>query len=172
MGCKQILRAIQSPFSVLPVDLWIMEGTERKLMQTEVIRGQAKITDCLEYRMAGEKGLGVFARREIRASTLLTFAAIRPVTGADAKILRSTEVFHHLFVDRRSYVKGQKFCNLHIAFGSISIVNHSDNPNCYLQWEYDGMRSFVYLIASRNIAEGSEITIFYENVSDYDFAQE
>lgn len=122
------------------------------------------------YRTACDKGLGVFALCDIRAETVVTFDLFRTVRKRDGRLARSTDLYHLLFVDRRTYDRAPNDCELHVAFGPISIVNHDESPNCNLHWEYNGLHSYVYLIASRNIAAGEEITIFYKNIEDYDFS--
>ena len=138
-------------------------------MYAEKIYGERIINTHIGYRTAGKKGLGVFALRNIKVNTILTCAVFRTIRKSDCRIVRSTEIFHHLFVDRRTYSDNPKDCELHIAFGSISVINHAENPNCYLRWEYNGRYSFVNLISSRNIFRDEEILISYENISDYDF---
>ncbi len=138
-------------------------------MYEEIIDNARIINSHIGYRTAGNKGLGVFALCNIKANTILTYAVIRTIGKSDCRTVRSTDIFHHLFVDRRTYSDNPKDCELHIAFGSISIINHAENPNCYLQWEYNDLHSFVNLIASRDIFIGEEIMISYENISDYDF---
>lgn len=46
-----------------------------------------------------------------------------------------------------------------IAFGHISMCNHSYNPNC--RWEIDDRSKKVKLIANWDIVPGDEITITY-----------
>ena len=138
-------------------------------MQEENIDDSRTINTHIGYRTAGNKGLGVFALCNIKATTIITSAIFRTIRKSDCRTLRSIDIFHHLFVDRRTYSDNPKDCELHLAFGSISIVNHGENPNCYLQWEYNDLHSFVNLISSRDIYIDEEIVISYENISDYDF---
>lgn len=138
---------------------------------SEIDDDMRPINSKICYRAACEKGLGVFALCDIRANTVVTFDVFRTIRRRDRRLARSTDLYHLLFVDRRTYDQAPNDCELHVAFGPISMVNHAESPNCNLHWEYNGLHSYVYLIALREVTAGEEITIYYRNIGDYDFSQ-
>jgi len=130
---------------------------------------EMKINELLAYDKAGEQGLGVFAMRYIKKGTPLLIDIVRTISKGEKFNLRSSDIYHHFFVDRSQYDVNPQSCDLHIAFGPISMVNHSDSPNCDLKWSLRGIFSNVELLALADIFPGEEITIQYKNIVEYDF---
>lgn len=131
------------------------------------------VNSLAHYRNTEEMGLGVFASRPISARQEILKDPIRTFTGSDTLKLRETEAYHILFVDRDHYTTENKKSPLHFAVGPISIVNHSDEPNCKVVWDFDvhDTMSSVALIATKDILPGDEFFISYHNIQEYNFHQ-
>ena len=128
-----------------------------------------RINEWISYGKTDDKGLGVFASQYIKKNTPLICDIVRTITKDEQVNLRDSEIYHHFFVDRSQYDVDPGGCDLHIAFGPISIVNHTNAPNCELKWTLGGIFSNVELISSKDIFPGEELSIYYMNVKEYDF---
>jgi uncharacterized protein len=108
-------------------------------------------TDAVEVRRAGGKGLGVFARRPIRAGEVIERV---PVIVLPAREIEddsgATTLAGYCFVWARGKVA--------VALGYGSLYNHSYRPNA--RYEDRGRRTKLFT-ALRDIAAGEEITINY-----------
>ncbi len=98
------------------------------------------------------KGRGVIARRPIAADTLLEVAPVLPYSRAD-RPKRSSVLAHYPFQwDSPPHIE----C---IALGLTSLLNHSNEPNCWVESDVEG--GVMRLRSKVDIAAGEELTHNY-----------
>lgn len=99
----------------------------------------------VEVRSAGDKGLGVFARRAFRRGEFIFRRRnARPISGAEVARLSPEDQMHLTELGFDSYA---------VVLPPGAYLNHACDPNA--------MRSGVKVFAWRNIKKGEEITIDY-----------
>ena len=102
-------------------------------------------------------GRGVFATEPIAAGTLVDASPVLVIPSDDWEALTGTAVDGYL------WGWGEEG-NAAIAFGIVSLVNHSYAPNCRYQHDLDA--EVVELLALRDIAVGEELTVNYNGDPD------
>ena len=126
-----------------------------------------KINELCCYKKTDERGIGVFSNQSIAKGVMIVKDIFSTIKGTDKQKLMTTQQYHFLFVDRKNYQKNRDTCDLHIIFGPISIVNHSERPNCFLKWIYEDEVPTVELVSAQKIEEGVELFIRYKNSDEY-----
>jgi uncharacterized protein len=107
-------------------------------------------------------GRGLFAFREISPGHLIGFFPLLILSPEETAKIKQTRLYHYVFyVDEDA----SGAIRTAVAFGEISMCNHSPKPNAFFEVNAETME--VGLFADRRIAEGEEILIDYE-----DFAEE
>lgn len=107
-------------------------------------------------RRLGAKGRGVIATRAVAAGELLLTDPCTMIPADDCARLEATSLHGHYFRHPENDGEG---C---MAWGPITLVNHSATPNCIPEWVEDAESGWiVHLRAARPIAEGEELTIDY-----------
>lgn len=119
------------------------------------------------YRPSPNRGLGVFARRQIEAGTVILQDLCRRIDRADVQVVSKTSLRNHLFADREQYFKESGETYLYLAFGASSIFNHSDVENCRLDWKKNQLFPQVWAVTTKKIEENSEIYIKYADLDSY-----
>lgn len=114
----------------------------------------------------GGKGRGVVTLDSISPAGLIMCDAVDRYSGQEAKALRDRELYYHLFVDPDHYRKHRQI-DLLWAIGPISIINHSNSPNCEVLWRKSSDFEWVVLQSLRAIEPYEELTIFYTNIVEY-----
>jgi len=112
------------------------------------------------------KGRGVVTLDSISPASSVMCDAVDRYTGQEAELLRGRELYYHLFVDPDHYQKHRQI-DLLWAIGPISIINHSNSPNCEVLWRKSGGFEWVVLQSLRAIEPCEELTIFYTNIEEY-----
>lgn len=112
------------------------------------------------------KGRGVFASIQFKAGDLIERAPTWGFDDAQAKLLDRTGVFQYYFVRHDRDLKGDPL-TAYVAFGFISIVNHSLNPNAEITWMDAASGAWASIIAIKDIQIDEEITHYYTNISAY-----
>ena len=97
-------------------------------------------------------GTGVFATRDLPAGTLVERAPVLVVPGEDGDLLADTALSGYL------WGWGDEG-DLAIALGTVTLVNHSYEPNC--RYEHDVDEGVVLLHTRRAVAADEELTINY-----------
>ena len=103
------------------------------------------------------KGKGMIATADIKTAETICICTTIRLTSFQSEELRYTSLFNYLFMKDEAY---------HLAFGDVSFVNHSFEPNSKVIWEEDKIR----LIAIKDISIGEEISHTYSNIDDYDIS--
>lgn len=131
-----------------------------------------EINSLIFYGSSTQMGLGVFASAEIKPNQLILQDPVRSFEPLESALLKETSAYHLLFVDRETYAGKDNNCKLHLVVGPISMINHSDNANCSVEWNIAGNDYYLAkasLVSNRHIKAGEEIFIDYLNVEEYEF---
>ncbi|MCV6636934.1 SET domain-containing protein-lysine N-methyltransferase [Candidatus Albibeggiatoa sp. nov. NOAA] len=115
-----------------------------------------------------DKGRGVVATTAIEKGTLIERAPVASFPAEQRPIIDSTNIAKYYFVLPSEY-KHNKHVNGHFVFGLLSLCNHSEVPNAYINWEQDNVGLWAQLIALQDIQKGQEVSLFYTNVDEYSF---
>lgn len=102
----------------------------------------------------GEKGRGVFARREIKAGSVIEVAPSIPV--AASAVPEEGGAPDGYLLDWDPDTEGMEHC---MPLGYIMLYNHSRNPNIRLESDLEEMTITVF--ALNDIAAGDELTWDY-----------
>ncbi len=100
------------------------------------------------------KGRGIFARKAIKAETVIETSPVIVMSGEDRKLLDKTLLHDYIFEWQPG---GEEMCCM--ALGLIPIYNHSYRSNCEYFMNYDD--NTMYVQAVRDIKKGEELTINY-----------
>jgi len=100
------------------------------------------------------KGRGIFARKPIKAQTVIETSPVIVMSGEDRKLLDKTLLHDYIFEWQPG---GEEMCCM--ALGLIPIYNHSYRSNCEYFMNYDD--NTMYVQAVRDIKKGEELTINY-----------
>jgi len=103
-------------------------------------------------------GRGVFAAEPIPANTIIEISPVLVLSAAERKHAEKTELFNYLFEWGN---KGKKAC---VAWGYLSLYNHSYHANCIYEMDQDAETMSILTI--RDIAAGEEIFINYNAGAD------
>lgn len=127
---------------------------------------KSKERDMIYIKELPNKCRGVVAKIYIKKGTLIESAPTVSFSPEDREIIKKTQLFGHYFVKSDEYIRG-KPCKGYLVFGLISLCNHSDNPNAYVKWIETDTWLWAYLIATKDIEPGEEITLYYINIDEY-----
>jgi len=115
------------------------------------------------------KGRGTVAIQPIPKGTLIERAPAATFPAAEREIVDKTLLGDYYFVPPADYRPDHKFVEGHLVLGLCSISNHTQDPNARMIWTEDECGTWGELTATRDIAEGEEVTIFYTNIDEYPF---
>ncbi len=105
-------------------------------------------------RDTANKGRGVFARKAIKADTVIETAPVIVMTADERKLLDQTLLHDYIFEWQPA---GVEMCCM--ALGWVPVYNHSYRSNCEYFMDYDDHA--IYIKAMRDIKAGEELTINY-----------
>lgn len=100
-------------------------------------------------------GRGLFAGTDIAARELVTSASVLVLPPEQTAHVDEGLMRHYVF----DWTPDADTTQYAVAFGEISLCNHSAQPNC--RFELDRERLCVCLYAARDLQEGEELTIDY-----------
>ena len=104
----------------------------------------------------GVAGEGMISTQLILTGHLIATCPFRCVLDARSALKR-LDMYKYLFI------VGERVC---IAFGDVSLMNHSYDPNARLTWDFN--TELVRAFAVRDIEPHTEIFHYYANVDEYD----
>ncbi len=116
------------------------------------------ILPFIKIKKTKEKGLGVFTNEDIPKNTLIEIAPVIVLTKKEKTIIHNTQLHDYYFL------WGEKQEQAAIALGYASIYNHSYQPNCTFECNFEMNR--ILIISYCDIKEGNELTIDYTYNSD------
>lgn len=100
----------------------------------------------------GDKGRGVFANQYIIKNTMIEKAPIILLPETELEFIQKTKLKEYWF---------NWFGDIAIGLGSVSLYNHSDNPNAeFLLYK---PKQLIIINAIQNISQDTEICINYKN---------
>jgi len=100
------------------------------------------------------KGRGVFARKAIKAGTVIETAPVIVMSHEHRLLLDQTLLHDYIF---EWQPEGAKMCCM--ALGWVPMYNHSYSANCEYFMNYDN--NTMYIQTVRAIKAGEEVTINY-----------
>ncbi len=104
------------------------------------------------------RGRGVFTTKSLAANTVVEISPIVELSPKDRKIIEGTKLFHYVFEWGKSKRKAA------MALGYISMYNHSFEPNCEYEMDYDNLTMTVRTI--KPIKKGQELYFSYNGNPD------
>jgi len=116
-------------------------------------------------RIAG-KGRGIIATEDISSGTLIEVAPVGVFPAEQRPIVDKTDVFKYYFVQPGEY-RQRKNAKGYFVFGLVSLCNHTEEPNSYVDWIEDEVGLWSHLTAKKDIKIGEEVTVFYTNIDEY-----
>lgn len=115
----------------------------------------------VEVQTSPLHGRGLFATADIPAGTRIGVYPLLILSHEDTERLKPTRLYHYVFyVDERA----DGAVRAAVAFGQISMCNHSPQANC--DFFVDADTETVTLTTRLALAAGDEILIDYEDFAD------
>lgn len=124
----------------------------------------------IEVKKITNKGRGIIATEAIPKGKLIEAAPVVTFPLEEIPNIHQTKIFQYYFVQPVEYGQG-KTMNAYLAFGLVSLLNHSENPNSKVNWIEDEVGLWSHLIAEIDIKAGEEVTMFYANINEYSDAK-
>ena len=111
------------------------------------------ILPFLTIASSNNRGRGVFTTETIAAGTTIEIAPVIVVDANGREKLEQTLLYDYIF----EWGKDSKMCA--VALGYISIYNHSNNPNCAYDMDFEDQTISITTLI--DIEVGSELFINY-----------
>lgn len=108
----------------------------------------------LYTKEATNKGRGIFAKRKLKAGSVVETAPVIVMSHEDRQLLDLTMLHDYIFEWQPD---GANMCCM--ALGWIPLYNHSYTANCEYFMVYE--EQLMYIQTVRDIAAGEELTINY-----------
>ena len=104
------------------------------------------------------RGRGVFTKNNLDPMTTIEISSVLALTPEARELLEQTELYNYIF----EWGVDKKQCC--VAWGYISIYNHSFEPNCDYFMSYED--STITIKTIKTIKAGEELTINYNGEID------
>jgi len=117
------------------------------------------ILPILVVAPSGKGGRGVFTAESIPAGTIIEISPVLVLSTEDREAVERTILYNYIF--EWGDTKGQQAC---IAWGYLSMYNHSYNANC--DYEMDIEDEMMRIKTLRKIKKGEELFINYNGIAD------
>ncbi len=99
------------------------------------------------------RGRGVFTTKNILANTVIEISPIIELSPKERKQIEGTKLFHYIFEWGKSKRKAA------LALGYVSMYNHSFEPNCEYEMDYENGNMSVRTI--KQVKKGEELFFSY-----------
>lgn len=99
------------------------------------------------------KGRGVFTKIDIAPMTTIEISSVLVLNDKERELVEKTELYNYIF----AWGDDEKSCC--VAWGYISIYNHSFEPNCDYFMSFENQTILIQSI--KPIKAGEELTINY-----------
>ena len=103
-------------------------------------------------------GRGVFTQKNIAAGTIIEISPVVILSVKDRKQVEGTKLYHYIFEWGKST---RQAC---VALGYVSMYNHSFEPNCEYEQDYEAQNMSVKTI--RDVKKGEELFFSYNGDPD------
>ena len=103
-------------------------------------------------------GRGVFTTKNIAADTVIEISPVIALTTKERKQIEGTKLYHYIF---EWGVSKRQAC---MALGYISMYNHSFEPNCEYEMDYDSNTMTIRTIKA--IKKGEELFFSYNGMAE------
>ena len=120
----------------------------------------------IEIQKLLDKGRGVISTQQILKETVIEIAPVSVIPHEQICGIDKTEVFKYYFVQFDEYAESSVY-RAYLVFGSVSLCNHSDDPNSEVYWVKNEIGWWCHWIAKKNIKPGEEVTLCYANFDEY-----
>ena len=114
------------------------------------------IQPYIYIKTSANRGRGVFTKQAIPANTKIEISPVLVLSAKDREAVNDTRLFHYIF---EWGVNKKRAC---VAFGYISMYNHSYEANC--EYEMDYKEEIVTIRTLKDIKKGEELYINYNAV--------
>ncbi|MDB5191031.1 MAG: protein-lysine N-methyltransferase [Segetibacter sp.] len=104
------------------------------------------------------KGRGVFTTKDIPANADIEVSPVIELTAKERKQIEETKLYHYIFEWGKTKKKAA------VALGYVSMYNHSFEPNCEYEMDYDAQTMTVRTL--RKIKKGEELFFSYNGNPD------
>lgn len=111
------------------------------------------ILPILAIAPSKERGRGVYATEAIEAQTIVEISPVLVLSMEDRKKAEETLLYNYIFEWGEGHELGA------LGMGYISIYNHSYQPNCSYQMDFEN--ELMTITAIHDIAAGEELFINY-----------
>ncbi len=107
----------------------------------------------LTIATSNNRGRGVFTTKNIPSGTVIEVSPVIELTTKERKQIEGTKLYHYIFEWGASRRKAA------MALGYISMYNHSFEPNCEYEQDYEARTMTIRTI--RNVKKGEELYFSY-----------
>ena len=112
----------------------------------------------LQIGISSNRGRGVFTTRNIAAGTIIEVSPVIELSVNDRTKIEGTLLYHYIFEWGISKRKAA------LALGYVSMYNHSFEPNCEYEQDYEAKTMTVRTI--KNVRKGEELYFSYNGNPD------
>ena len=107
---------------------------------------------------SGNRGRGVFTTKNIPADTVIEISPVIELSQKDRKQIEGTLLYHYIFEWGKSKRKAA------LGLGYISMYNHSFDPNCEYEMDYEAQIMRIRTI--KPVKKGEELFFSYNGSPD------
>ncbi len=100
-----------------------------------------------------KRGRGVFTTKNIPADTVIEISPVIELSEKERKQIEGTKLYHYIFEWGKSKRKAA------MALGYISMYNHSFDPNCSYEMDYESGNMTIRTI--KTVKKGEELYFSY-----------
>lgn len=100
-----------------------------------------------------KRGRGVFTTKNIPADTVIEISPVIELSEKERKQIEGTKLYHYIFEWGKSKRKAA------MALGYISMYNHSFDPNCSYEMDYETGNMTIRTI--KTVKKGEELYFSY-----------
>ena len=108
---------------------------------------------CLVIAPSDKKGRGVFTTKNLAANTVIEISPVIELSQKDRKQIEGTKLYHYIFEWGKTKKKAA------VALGYVSMYNHSFDPNCKYEMDYEYLTMTIQTI--KPVKKGEELCFSY-----------
>jgi SET domain-containing protein len=116
------------------------------------------ILSCLYIDDAGDKGRGVFTSEALAKGTILEISPVLVLSPEERKAVEETKLYHYVFE------WGDDYKSACVAWGYVSMYNHSYNANCLYEMDYENSTMTIKTVKA--VKKGAQLFVNYNAVPD------